>query len=103
MYLVFERCSQSLKDLMKSLGPPGTPLPLPSLYTCLAQLVAALRFVHNMGVVHRDIKLENLLVSRVGGRLQVQISNFASFIMNLEFMIHNHESRLHKISHDHDS
>ena len=73
IYLVFERCSKSLKELMKALGPPGTALPLPALYTCLAQLVPALRFVHNMGVVHRDIKLENLLVSRVGGRLQVLI------------------------------
>ena len=72
LYVVFDRCSQSLKDLMKSLGPPGTSLPLPALYTCLAQLVPALKFVHNMGIVHRDIKLENLLVSRVGGRLQVQ-------------------------------
>ena len=44
----------------------GGPLPIGVARQCLADLVAALAFLHARGVAHRDIKPENLLLDSAG-------------------------------------
>jgi beta-lactam-binding protein with PASTA domain/tRNA A-37 threonylcarbamoyl transferase component Bud32 len=57
---------RSLKELIVSRGP--APIPVSIDYT--RQILAALRFAHRNGIVHRDIKPHNVLVDS-DGRLKV--------------------------------
>jgi serine/threonine-protein kinase len=47
------------------------PLPIAALFPMLDQLAAALGFAHAHGVVHRDVKAENVLLDRKSGRVMV--------------------------------
>mmetsp|Transcript_11503 Transcript_11503/g.17034 ORF Transcript_11503/g.17034 Transcript_11503/m.17034 type:complete len:487 (+) Transcript_11503:61-1521(+) len=59
LYLVFEYVDQSLLDALN-----GTTrgFSLETIRRYIYQLVRALAMVHDMGIIHRDIKLENLLI-----------------------------------------
>lgn len=46
----------------------GGPLPLPTLVTVVQQIAAALTAVHERGLVHRDVKPENILIEAGTGR-----------------------------------
>lgn len=60
-YLVMERLhGKNFGHLLEERG----PLPLPEVVQLLTQVAAALELVHHKGIVHRDIKLENLMLSR---------------------------------------
>jgi serine/threonine protein kinase len=61
LYLVFELIDMDLKKLMDSQSEPLTPS-LVSSYT--RQILEGLSYCHSMGVMHRDLKPQNLLVSR---------------------------------------
>ena len=43
---------------------------------CLVQLFSALKHLYNNGVCHRDVGLENLLVTRVGEHWLLRLGNF---------------------------
>jgi serine/threonine-protein kinase len=57
---------RSLKELVVARG----PLPIPDAVDATRQVLAALRFAHRKGVVHRDIKPHNVMAD-ADGRLKV--------------------------------
>jgi len=72
-YFVMELVSgQSLKQMVKSTG----PLTLRRAAGITIQAARGLSHAHQMGVVHRDIKPHNILISTVDGRDFVKILDF---------------------------
>ena len=71
LYLVFEWLDQDLKKYMDSTGPGGMGLPLVKSY--LYQLIRGMQFTHARGIMHRDLKPQNLLINRSG---ELKIADF---------------------------
>lgn len=72
-YFVMELVNgQSLKQLVKGSG----PLTLRRAVEIIDQSARGLSHAHQMGVVHRDIKPHNILISTVDGRDHVKILDF---------------------------
>src|SRR6185295_3528854 len=72
-YFVMELVNgQSLKQLVKADG----PLTLRRAVEIIDQSARGLSHAHQMGVVHRDIKPHNILISTVDGRDHVKILDF---------------------------
>ncbi|KAI6250006.1 Serine/threonine-protein kinase nak1 [Erysiphe necator] len=72
MWLVTEYCSGgSVATLMKPTFPAG--LQEKWIIPILREVVEALRYVHAAGIIHRDIKCANVLITEVGG---VQLCDF---------------------------
>ena len=44
----------------------------------IAQLLAAVRFMHSQGVLHRDIKPENILLESVAPDAPIKLADFGS-------------------------
>ncbi|MSO94435.1 MAG: Stk1 family PASTA domain-containing Ser/Thr kinase [Thermoleophilia bacterium] len=69
-YIVMEYIEgRTLKELVVTRGP--CPVPVAISYT--RQIVAALRYAHKNGIIHRDIKPHNVLVDREG---RVKVADF---------------------------
>lgn len=71
LYLVFEYVPgperdepESLRDRLRQGG-----MPLPEVARLARELGAALSFAHEAGVIHRDVKPENVLFSRTGAKI----------------------------------
>ncbi|CAI5742712.1 unnamed protein product [Hyaloperonospora brassicae] len=71
-YMVLEHCAhRSLSAIVKTL--PGRRLDESRAKTLFRQVVSGVAYLHASGVIHRDLKLANLLVHGDGG---VRISDF---------------------------
>ena len=40
------------------------------------QILSAIAYMHNLGLIHRDLKLENILINDVGGMNLIKIIDF---------------------------
>ena len=69
---VMEYCSGGeLKDYVEQFG----PLPESEVYNLASQIAEAIRYCHNSKVIHRDLKLENILFAN-NNREQIKIVDF---------------------------
>ncbi|XP_074703758.1 cyclin-dependent kinase 3-like isoform X1 [Strix aluco] len=64
LYLVFEYLNQDLKKYLDSSQTGEIPLSLVKNY--LFQLLQGVSFCHSQGVIHRDLKPQNLLINEAG-------------------------------------
>ncbi|KAI8825103.1 kinase-like domain-containing protein [Fimicolochytrium jonesii] len=60
-YLVFEYCPCALQTLLEQADEKR--LPIPRAHRFFVQLIEGLAYVHSQGVVHRDIKAGNMLIT----------------------------------------
>ncbi|XP_064325936.1 inactive serine/threonine-protein kinase PLK5 isoform X1 [Phalacrocorax carbo] len=69
VYLLLEYCSRrSLADILRARG----RLTEPEVRYYLRQIISGLRYLHGRGIVHRDLKLSNFLVTE---KMQVKIGD----------------------------
>jgi predicted ATPase/serine/threonine protein kinase/DNA-binding CsgD family transcriptional regulator len=69
-YLVMEYASHGS---LRTFHPPGSRLPLETIVSYVQQVASALQHAHDQGIIHRDVKPENLLL---GERYTVLLSDF---------------------------
>lgn len=66
-YIVMEKCEHSLPRALEEVD----SLTVPVVANCIQQMLQGLSRVHTSGIVHRDVKPANFLVSGVVGRSHV--------------------------------
>ena len=72
LYLVFEWLDQDLKKYMDML-PNRKPMDAELVQSYMYQLVRGMDFCHRRGIMHRDLKPQNLLINRAG---ELKIADF---------------------------
>jgi len=70
-FLVFEYCSYDLKTLLSESAPIGISI----VKSIMHQLFAGLTYLHTKGILHRDVKPDNLLIDADG---ILKIADFGS-------------------------
>jgi len=71
MYIVMEHCIGGLQDLLDST--PKKKLPIYQVHGYFLQVLEGLTYLHSRGIIHKDIKPGNLLLSLDG---TLKISDF---------------------------
>ncbi len=73
VFLVMEYLDgQTLKDIIKS----ESPMPLPRVVEIIRQVGGALDAAHSQGVVHRDLKSDNIMLSQTNGGDWAKVLDF---------------------------
>jgi tetratricopeptide (TPR) repeat protein/tRNA A-37 threonylcarbamoyl transferase component Bud32 len=66
-YLVLEFCHQgSLQDALHKGSEDGGPVPASRLWQWMLEISHALAYLHDQGMLHRDLKAENVLIDQYG-------------------------------------
>lgn len=74
-YIVMERCESSLPRALEE----TSDLSVPVIANCIQQMLQGLSLLHIGGIVHRDVKLANFLVSgSIGRHHVVKLCDFGS-------------------------
>eukprot|EP00959_Pyramimonas_sp_CCMP1952_P267358 5590096-Pyramimonas_sp.AAC.1 len=72
LYLVFEYLDTDLKKYMDKTGRgPSNPLPKETVRSFMYQLIKGVAHIHRHGVMHRDLKPQNLLVDKANNILKI--------------------------------
>ncbi|TNJ27193.1 Kinase, NEK [Giardia muris] len=66
-YLVMDWCSGTLLDEVRGRGERGEPFRDDEVWRCLREMASGLAYLHERGLVHRDLKPGNVLLSSDGG------------------------------------
>lgn len=66
LYMVLERCAQEVFDVLIDAGAPARGVGESTVRDYFVQAAAGLLHMHTLGVAHRDIKLENMLLTKAG-------------------------------------
>ncbi|OMJ87595.1 hypothetical protein SteCoe_10688 [Stentor coeruleus] len=72
LYLVMELCTGG--ELLDAIARIGC-LSESQAAICMKQILSALCYLHNMNIVHRDLKLENMLIEKPGN-INIKITDF---------------------------
>eukprot|EP00183_Erythrolobus_madagascarensis_P002577 CAMPEP_0185850428 /NCGR_PEP_ID=MMETSP1354-20130828/4568_1 /TAXON_ID=708628 /ORGANISM="Erythrolobus madagascarensis, Strain CCMP3276" /LENGTH=815 /DNA_ID=CAMNT_0028551101 /DNA_START=175 /DNA_END=2622 /DNA_ORIENTATION=+ len=73
LYLVTDFCEAG--DLFDCIRRRRKPFPIRVARRIAAQIVLALEYIHSLGAVHRDLKLENILIDSTG---HVRVADFGA-------------------------
>ena len=63
VFLVFEYCEHDIANLIDRMK---TPFTLSQVKTIMIQILRAVKHLHNQYIIHRDLKMSNLLYNRHG-------------------------------------
>ena len=85
LYLVFEYIDKDLKKYMDSCD---GPLSAALVKSYLHQLLTGLDFCHARGIMHRDLKPQNLLVSRDGRLMLADFGLARAFVPPIRPLTH---------------
>ncbi|RWS04003.1 U3 small nucleolar RNA-associated protein 18-like protein [Dinothrombium tinctorium] len=61
MYLIMEYCASSVEEIIRSA--PLNKLPVKQAHSYFTDLINGLEYIHSLGIIHKDIKPQNLLVT----------------------------------------
>ncbi|KAH8739549.1 serine/threonine protein kinase KKIALRE [Cryptosporidium ryanae] len=93
-YLSLEYFPRTLLQYLED-SPNGIPIEV--IKSCIYQLLTALRKCHSMGIIHRDVKPENILIkeSQKKGDIELKLCDFgfARFIQNKNYQTKNDDNK----------
>ena len=81
VHIQMQLCQQSLYDHLHERNyvrqpPPGRIMDITAVAPVFAQMLAGVQYIHNQGVVHRDLKPHNVFIIQEGDAFTVKIGDF---------------------------
>jgi len=78
LYIQMELCTTTLKNYMESrnTNPKCYEIMNHDNYTIIIQLVSAIKYIHSLNIVHRDITPQNIFINYTNNYLQLKLGDF---------------------------